>query len=177
MTLAEFQVKQHIFKYIVKISANERYLQTLGTSGKYDQIKESEKPAKSSRVSFILLFPSKHLFFSCLFFPINLKTLSLVFFNFSLVFTDHRWLNFYICDVIMQNRSWWLCDSISQGVSPNSNTFFVKKSVSKIYEWLLKLCECFFLSYPKAVCQALGSNINISITFNNFWMIAYFYNR
>ena len=50
-----------------------------GLSGKYDHIKESGKPANDSRVNFILFFSSKLLFLSCLFFPINLKTLSSVF--------------------------------------------------------------------------------------------------
>ena len=45
----------------------------------YDHIRESGKPANDSRANFILFFSSKLLFLSCLFFPINLKTLSSVF--------------------------------------------------------------------------------------------------
>ena len=51
---------------------------------------------------------------------------------------------------------------------------FCKKSVSKIYEWFLKLCECLLWVILNTLCQALVSEMNFT---NNFWMIAYFYNR
>ena len=63
MTLTEFQVKQHIFKYIAKISANERYLQTLGTSGKYDQIKESENQQRAQGLASFCYFHQNICFF------------------------------------------------------------------------------------------------------------------
>ena len=69
---------------------------------KVDQIRESEIPANDSRVSFILFFPSKHLFFSCLLFPpINLKSLSSVFLI-SDLFSPITSSCFYHRDVIMQ---------------------------------------------------------------------------
>ena len=51
---------------------------------------------------------------------------------------------------------------------------FCKKSVSKIYEWFLKLCECLLWVILNTLCQALVSEMNFT---DNFWMIAYFYNR
>ena len=51
---------------------------------------------------------------------------------------------------------------------------FCKKSVSKIYEWFLKLCECLLWVILNTLCQALVSEMNFT---DNFWMIAYFYNH
>ena len=46
--------------------------------------------------------------------------------------------------------------------------------MSKIYEWFLKLCECLLWVILNTLCQALVSEMNFT---DNFWMIAYFYNR
>ena len=130
MTLIEFQIhtasKITIFKYTVKISATKYIYGHWVASTKYDQIKESGKPANDSRVSFVLFFTSKlFVFFLPVFFLINLKPLSLVFLI-SHPFSQISGSNFYHCDVIMQIQSWWICDSVSWRVSPSWNTFFVK---------------------------------------------------
>ena len=86
--------------------------------------------ATQGLASFCFFHQSICFFLAC-FFPINLKTFSPVFLI-SHSFSPITGSYFYHCDVIMQIQNWCLCDSVFWKVSPNWNTFFVKRWVKYI---------------------------------------------
>ena len=96
----------------------------------------------------LFIFPSRHLFFfSVCFFPINTKTLSPVFLIshlFSRITSSYFNHYDYANSELITLRFCFLEDEFQL------KYIFCEKSVSKMYERLLKLCECLLLSYPNS---------------------------
>ena len=115
---------------------------------------------------FFFFYISKHLFFPVCFIPINLTTFLSVFLN------SHPFPPITGSDLIMQIQNCWLCDCFRQ-VETHSKYIFWKKSVSKSCEWLLKLCECLLLSYPKSRFPSISfENEHFSDTVTSEWLIS-----